>query len=255
MGEDAEADGPRARDEQARDADEDQPTDDRPGPVDPRPPVDRALLRLGGTLGGRPLSVYGVLLAGAAVLLILLAIIWITAGGGGGGERPTCQNVELAGAIELIESAQVERVRVTYAEEQAAVGPVVLELTTIDAACRLFQPQGVQGSPDMYTIIGVVDYWNRTSGERRIDLSIEPSDAILAELLWTPTPIPTATVEPTATSEPTSTVPVPTEPPASPTPIPPTETPAPTSTASPTVITISSPDASPAGSPTGVASS
>jgi hypothetical protein len=214
-------------------------------PVDARPPVDRALSRLGGTLGGRPLSVYGVLLAGAAVLLILLAIIWITAGGGGGGEGPTCFDVEFADALELIKAGEVERVRVTFAEERANVGPISVNLSLVDDTCRNLQPQGVEGEPQMYMIIGAVEYWNQTSDERRIDLSIEASDAIPVELLWTQTPIPTETVVPTPT------VPPPTEGPASPTAVPSTETVAPTSTAMPTVTPIASPDASPAGSPTG----
>jgi hypothetical protein len=118
-------------------------------------------------------------------------------------------------------------------------------MTMVDDTCRNLQPQGVDGELAMYMIIGAVDYWNQTSDERRIDLSIDPSDAILPELLWTQTPIPTETAEPTPA------VPTPTEQPGSPTAVPPTETLAPTATATPSASPDASPDASPAGSPIG----
>ncbi|MDP9469681.1 MAG: hypothetical protein M3Q71_03310, partial [Chloroflexota bacterium] len=53
--------------------------------------LDRARARLERLLGGRPLTVYGVLAAGVGVLLVLLLIIWITAGGGGSDDKaPPC---------------------------------------------------------------------------------------------------------------------------------------------------------------------
>src|SRR5687767_1669623 len=133
MAEDAEAERPAAPDEPARDeprTQDEEPTE----PVDARPPVDRALARLGGTLGGRPLSVCGVLLAGAAVLLLLLAIIWLTADDGGNGDGPTCTNVEFSEAIDLIKGGDVERVQVTYAEDRANIGPILVRLSLVDDA-------------------------------------------------------------------------------------------------------------------------
>ena len=205
-----------------------------------QPPVDRAFARLGRGLGGRSLSVYGILLAGGAVLLILLAIVWITADDGDDGDGPTCLNIRVDEANELIETGEVERLQVQWAQDRPETGPITLDLRTVDGACRSLEPQGVEGQPEIWEIVGHAFLRNEISEERQIDIDIDPSDALLPAFLWTPTPVPTATVEPTPT------VPVPTEPPASPTPVPPTETP-PAPASPPTDA--ASPRASPAFAP------
>jgi hypothetical protein len=249
------ADQPRAGDD-GTDGSDPEPAQERaraagggPPAAEPRPqpPVDQALARLRGSLGGRTLSVYGVLLAGAAVLFLLLAIIWITAGGDGDGERPTCVNINVDQVLGRIEAAEVERVDVSFRAETPRLLPAVISLETTDGSCHIFQPQGIEGQVDMLAVIGAVEFYNETSDERRITLSIEPSDNLPPELFWTPTPTVTATVEPTMTVEATATIEA-----ASPTAGLPTETAVPTVTAT---IESGSPDASPdvspgAGSPT-----
>ena len=240
------ADRPGARDDEVGDEDEAQERSAPPPPPSrppaAQPPVDRALARLGGGLRGRSLSVYGVLLAGAAVLLLLLAIIWITAGDGDDDSVPTCLNIEPNDVLNRIKAGDVERVRVSLAESDPSLGPVALSVETTDGACHLLQPQGVEGQPDIYTVVGAIDYYNATSDGRQIDLTYDERDDLRAELFWTPSPVPTVTVEPTAT------VPIPTDVPASPTALPATETPAPTGTPTPPVL-LGSPQASPARSP------
>ena len=57
--------------------------------------------RLERLLGGRPLSVYGVLLAGIGVLVVLLAIVYVTGRSDGSGqEAPPClRGKPLAGVL------------------------------------------------------------------------------------------------------------------------------------------------------------
>src|SRR5688500_121185 len=216
--------------------DADRPIAERAAPAPeppPQPPVDRAIARLGGRLGGRPLSVYGILLAGAAVLLILLVIVWITAEDGGDGDGPTCLNILVDEAHDLIANGEVERLEVAWAQNRPEVDAVILNIQVVDGACRIFQPQGVEGQKGIWAIVGQAYVRNQISEERQINIDIEPREAIPPAFLWTPTVAPSATVEPTPT------VPAPTALPASPTAVPPTATPP----------LPASPDASPDASP------
>jgi hypothetical protein len=165
-------------------------------------------------LGGRPLSVYGVLAAGVGVLVLLLAIVIITASGDDGGdEQPQCLNVGADDAQSAIEAGQVERITVVSDQDRPEAGPIAVSLNLTDGNCRQL-PQGAVLQPELYRILGVAAYYNQSrEGEERIRISSERQANVPAELLATATATPTETPPPTETPIPTETA-VPTAPPA-----------------------------------------
>ncbi len=184
--------------------------------------------RLVRLLGGRPLSVYGVLLAGVGVLVLLLAIVVITARGDDAGQGAfECLDVTLQEAEAAITHGDVERITVVSPTDKPETGPIKVSMRLNDGYCRQL-PQGAVSQPDLYYIIGVVDYYNQSrEGEQRISLRYERQPNIPKELLATATP--TATALPTTTPAPTATLaPTPTRTPRPPTPTPPPPTPTPT---------------------------
>lgn len=205
-----------------------------------------ARVRLERLLGNRPLSVYGILLAGVGVLVLLLLIVYVTGRGDGSGQEvPPCLPVTPGEARDAVNEGLVERVNVVTEEGQPERGPlkVTLDLNDDDNNCREL-PEGISAQRDLYELIGFVTVYNQRAGEQRIRLNFEPLSNIPASMLATATPTPTVTPAPataTATPVPTET-PTPTE-----TPIPPTETPVPmpptTTPVPPTPPSIASPTA------------
>ena len=182
-------------------------------------------------LGGRPLSVYGVLLAGIGVLVVLLAIVYWTGRGSGTAETPTCLRMTPDEALKSINDGLVERMKVLTEEGRPERGPLAVTLDLVDGNCRQL-PEGIPAQRDLYQIIGYVTVFNQSrAGEQRINLSWDEQPDIPASLLATATPTPTVTPIPTPTAlptetplPPTATPPPPTE---TPTPVPPTPTPVP----------------------------
>ncbi len=179
--------------------------------------------RLERLLGNRPLSVYGILLAGVGVLVLLLAVVYFTGRTNGPGQgTTTCLPVTPGEARGAINDGQVERVNVVTEEGRPERGPlaVTLNLNDDDNTCRAL-PEGISAQPDLYEVIGFVTVYNQRAGEQRIRLDFEAQSDIPPLLLATATATPTVTPLPTTTPVPTE-IPVPTE-----TPVPPTETPVP----------------------------
>jgi hypothetical protein len=224
-----------------------QDADDQRHQGDPDPTGNGGLqARVVRLLGGRPLSVYGVLLAGVGVLVLLLAIVVITARGDNAGEGAfECLDVTLQEAEAAITHGDVERITVVSPTDKPETGPIKVSMRLNDGYCRQL-PQGAVGQPDLYYIIGVVDYYNQSrEGEQRISLRYERQPNIPKELLATATP--TATALPTATPAPTATLaPTPTRTPRPPTPtaVPPTPTPTATAPA-PTRAAVAAPSPTP----------
>lgn len=156
-------------------------------------------------LGGRPLSVYGVLAAGVGVLVLLLAIVIITASGDDAGdEQPQCLNVVADDAQSAIEAGQVERITVVSDQDRPEAGPIAVSLNLTDGNCRQL-PQGAVLQPELYRILGVAAYYNQSrEGEERIRISSERQANVPAELLATATATPTETAIPTETAVPTA---------------------------------------------------
>ena len=209
--------------------------------------------RLERLLGGRPLSVYGVLIAGIGVLALLLAIVVITGrGDGAGDETPICLPIDRDKAFDAIDAGTVERMNVVREQDRPEVGPIAVTLDLNDGDCRRL-PEGVASQRDLYEIIGVVTVFNESrEGEQRIRVRWA-EQSIPAELRATATPTPTVTPPPTYTPVPTPT-PLPTNtPPPTATIVPPTPSPAPptaTATAAAPTETVAAPAAIPAASPT-----
>jgi hypothetical protein len=227
---------------------EGQPSPDSPvepsEPDEVEYPVDRLRNRLNQTLGGRPIIVYLVLLAGVATLLLLLAIVWISASGPGSDNRPFCTPIGSSDAQNAILAGEVEQINILVGQQDPLQSLTGMRLELVDGSCR--QPaQGADARNDLYFILGVADFYN-TFGEQRVKISYQRQD-IPSELLATSTPTPTATVPPTETPttgptvQPTETVyPQPSE----------TPTATPTTAATPVVVVPASPGpASPMASP------
>jgi hypothetical protein len=224
------------------------PDDEQPpAPIieDEEYPVDRLRSRLNESLGGRPLTVYLVLFAGAATLLLLLAVVWISAQGGGEKDELICTEIAPADARAAVLGGQVQRINILVDKDDPMQSLTGVQLRFTDGSCRQ-TPQGAALRDELFSIIGAVNLYNEYS-----DSSIRihyQSQNIQLELLITPTPttIPTETPSPTVTTEPTATA----EPTSPPTPSP-THTPAPTHTAAPTEpATVSPTRTTPALTPT-----
>ena len=117
--------------------------------------------RLERLLGGRPLSVYGVLLAGIGVLVVLLAIVYVTGRSDGSGqEAPPCLGVDRAAAEQAITGGLIERIRVVSEQDQPERGPLAVTLDLTDGATCWSLPQGVASQADLNQIIGVATVFN-----------------------------------------------------------------------------------------------
>jgi len=180
-------------------------------------PVDRLRSRFNETLGGRPLTVYLVLFAGAAMLLLLLGVVWISATGGGDKDELICTEIAPADARDAVLTGQVRRVNVLVDKDRPTESLTGIQLRFADGSCRQ-TPQGADIRNDLFVIIGAVDLYNNYQDDT-IRLHYQSQD-IETELLSTSTPtaVPTetsTTVPPTAT-EPlaTATQPAPTSTPA-----------------------------------------
>ena len=185
--------------------------------------------RFGRLLGNRPLSVYGVLVAGAGVLVLLLLVIIVTGRGTNPAQESiTCLGIDRAEAETAINTGLVERISIVTEQGKPERGPLAVTFYLVDGNCRRL-PEGVPAQPDLYRIIGVLTVFNQTrAGEQRVNVRWEQQANIPNELLATATATPTVTPLPTPTPRPTETPIPPTE-----TPIPPTETPVPPPTDTP----------------------
>lgn len=211
------------------------------------PPEGRRRLISRRLLGGRPLSVVGILIAGLLVLVVLLAIVIITGRNDKTGPAPlTCLPVTLAEAEASVTDGLVGRVTVLTERGKPETGPLAVTLDLNDGNCREL-PKGVTAQDELYRFVGEVTVYNQlAAGDRRIRLVWEQQGNIPPPLLATATPTPTVTPPPTQTPAPTPT-PLPT-----PTPVPTaTATPAPTETpVPPTPTSTPEPTATPAPPPT-----
>ena len=182
-------------------------------------------------LGGRPLSMYGVLIAGIGVLAALFGILIVTTRGD---EPPpiTCLPVTLEEGEALVRGGEVDRISVLTERGKPQTGPLAVTLDLNNGSCREL-PKGVAAQRDLYVTVGVVTVHNQTqSADNRVRIVWEEQANIPLPLLATntPTPLPTETPLPTATPQPPTATPVPptlTPEPPTPTPEPPTPTPEP----------------------------
>lgn len=160
-------------------------------------PVDRLKSRFDDTLGGRPLTVYLVLFAGAAMLLLLLGVVWISATGGGDTDELICTEISPADARTAVLAGQVRRVNILVDKDRPTESLTGIQLRFADDSCRQ-TPQGADIRDQLFGIIGAVDLYNNYQDDT-IRVHYQGQD-IQNELLSTSTPSPT--IVPTETSTP-----------------------------------------------------
>lgn len=221
------------------------PSPEQPADSGPEQRPSR-LQRLG---GDRPLSVFGVLLAGAAVLIILLIVVITTSINTNDPQRSTCLGIDIQEAETALTNGQVRQLTIVTRQGDPETGPVAATIDMTDQICRRL-PEGIAAQPDIYRFIGMATVYNQTfPGEQSIAIRWETQPNIPADLLSTPTITPTPLPTPTDTPVPTPTItatPEPTVPPTATPTVAPTRTPVPpTATAIPTATSTATPAATP----------
>ncbi|MDQ3411688.1 MAG: hypothetical protein M3509_06160, partial [Chloroflexota bacterium] len=172
-------------------------------PAEDAPPRGNRLQRL---LGDRPLSVFGVLLAGGLVLVLLLIVVVATSLTPNEPQRSTCLGIDLDEAETAITKGQVRQLNIVTPQDEPQTGPLAVTIDFTDQICRRL-PEGIAAQPDLYRIIGRVTVYNQTFvGEQSIAIRWENQPDIPAELFITPTITPTPLPTPTPTTAPTATV-------------------------------------------------
>ncbi len=182
-------------------------------------------------LDGKPVLIYGTLIAGAMALLLLLMIVWLSTRDDGSLVN-LCLDTSVAEAEQTIIDGGVRRIDVLIDAEQPMQGLTAIQLELEDGECRKL-PEGANNRAALLQILGLVELYNQEGdGNIRVEYQRE---TIPPNLLVTSTPIPSET-SPTGEASPMSGTPIPVLSTATPTP-PPTRTATPTKTpvpASPT---------------------
>lgn len=155
--------------------------------------------RLEQRIGGRPLILYLVIVAGVGALVLLLVIIIVSATKDDSSNQATCLDISPHDAASEIFAGNVEKATITIDDEQSQLGPVAVRLEFKDnGGCRSL-PQGVDNRDGMLQILGAIEYANTINGQKvrteydREDVPIE----LLSTATPTPSPSPTesATVD------------------------------------------------------------
>jgi hypothetical protein len=202
--------------------------------------------RLASGGGNRSSFVYLVVGVVALVLLILLAIVYFSASERERTSPPICTDITLQRAERAVLGGEVERLTIVYDETPRTptsdrYGPVLAKLDFTDGSCSNL-PQGVANQEVVYTIAGVIAFYNENTEEQKVEV-VYQTGTLADELFARPTEPPTVTPTPEPTTPPTAT--------ATPT-APATEAPSPTAPATPAGrgTPVASPIASPAVTPT-----
>jgi hypothetical protein len=180
----------------ARETGAEQPAGDRPG----------LLGRLtGGGGGNRSSFVYLVVGLVAVTLTVLLAIIYFSASERERTSPPICTDITEARAQRAVLAGEVERLTVVYDESPLTptserYGPVLAKLDYVDGSCSNL-PQGVVNQEVVYTIAGVIAFYNENTDGQKVEILYQKSGQLDDELFLLPTATPTLTPtpEPTAT--------------------------------------------------------
>lgn len=151
--------------------------------------------RLEQRIGGRPLILYLVIVAGVGALLLLLVIIIVSATKDDSNNQSNCLDIAPHDAVSEIFAGNVEKATITIDNEQSQLGPVAVKLEFKDkGGCRSL-PQGVDNRDSMLQILGAIEYANTINGQKvRTEYDREN---VPVELLSTATPTPSPTVEAT----------------------------------------------------------
>lgn len=184
-------------------------------------PNDRGFAAFQRRMDGKPMLIYGTLIAGALTLLMLLLIVWLSTRDDGTTVQ-LCLDTSVTQAQSEIIAGNVRRIDVLLDDAQPVEGLTAIQLQLADGECRKL-PEGADNRPGLLQVLGLVELYNQQGdGNIRVEYQRE---TIPVELLRTSTPVPTATPQVT----PTAASPIPASP------VVPTPTRTPTSTPSPTV--------------------
>lgn len=229
----------------------DEPQTTPPEPTPSEPEEDSAFASVQRRLEGKPVLIYGTLIAGALVLLLLLMIVWLSTRDNGS-KVNLCLDTTVAEAEAAIVEGGVRRVDVLIDAERPMEGPTAIQLELEDGECRKL-PEGADNRAALLQVLGLIELYNQ-EGEGNIRVEYQ-RESIPPNLLVTSTPIPTLT-PPTAEASPTVASPVPVAatptstvtPTRSPTPSP-SNTPRPTATKRPTIAPTERPTLAPSAAP------
>ena len=226
---------------QATPADGDAPT--------PEPTDEGTLSSVQRRLEGKPVLIYGTLIAGAVVLLLLLMVVWLSTRNSGSPVN-LCLDTNVAEAQAAILEGGVRRADVLIDAEHPMQGLTAIQLELEDGECRKL-PEGADNRGQLLQVLGLIELYNQEGdGNVRVEYQREE---VPANLLLTSTPIPTIT--PTAEASPLVGTPLPVlgsspTPMASPSPTAaPSHTPTPLPTARPTIVPTKRPTTAPTSTP------
>lgn len=190
---------------------DDQP--DKPAPARPSAPsVDRVLRSVRHKLGskdarGRPLSVYGILAIGVATLLVLLLVVYFSAADRDNPDQPICTTIQPDQAALAVRDGTARRLTIAYDDEiemptNNRWGPVLARLDYVDGQCANL-PQGLANQSDVYAVVGVINFYNETTENPRVEIVYDRANSLDAALFLIPSPTPTPSPTPAATIVPT----------------------------------------------------
>lgn len=171
--------------------------------------------RLTGGGGGRSSFVYVVVGVVALTLTILLLIIYFSASERERTSPPICTDITMERAERAVLAGEVERLTIVHDETpqtptSGRYGPVLAKLDFVDGSCSNL-PQGVANQDTVYTIAGVIAFYNENTEEQKVEITYQTGGRLDDELFARPTEPPTATATaaptepPTATPSPTAT--------------------------------------------------
>jgi hypothetical protein len=178
---------------------------------------------------GKPVLIYGTLIAGAAVLLLLLMVVWLSTRESGS-KVNLCLDANLTEAQTAILDGGVRRVDVLIDAEDPMKGLTAIQLELEDGECRKL-PEGADNRGLLLQVLGLIELYNQ-EGDGNIRVEYQRED-VPANLLLTSTPVPTITPTSTTAASPPAGTPLPV--------VSPTPTPKPTETATATATPTSSP--------------
>jgi flagellar basal body-associated protein FliL len=149
---------------------------------------------------GRPSSfVYIVLGLGVLTLAILLAFIYFSASERERASPPICTDISVERAERVVLDGEVERMTVVYHDDLATppssrYGPVLAKFDNRDETCFNL-PQGIANQGVVYTLVGVIGFYNETTEGRQIEITYQRSSQLDQSLFMLPTETPTEVVE------------------------------------------------------------
>ena len=165
--------------------------------------------------GGRSSFIYIVVGIVAVTLTVLLAIIYFSASERDRLSPPICTDITQAAAEDAVLRGEVDRLTIVYDDTpytptSERYGPVLAKLDYTDGTCSNL-PQGVANQDVVYTIAGVVAFYNENTDLQQVEITYQESPQLSEALFATPTMVPTETPtpEPAATEAATSLVIVP----------------------------------------------